>query len=700
MAGNTETHKANRLIHETSPYLLQHAYNPVDWFPWGDEAFAKARKENKPIFLSIGYSTCHWCHVMERESFENNDVAAIMNGYFVCIKVDREERPDIDHIYMAAVQATTGSGGWPMSVWLTPDLKPFYCGTYFPPDARYGRPGFKELLQQVHDVWETNRDAVVAQAGQIAESVGQYTAIAGDGSPGHALDDAPLRLGFEQFRSSYDEVNGGFGGAPKFPRPVALNFLFRFFARAQAGALAPEAGKARDMALHTLRAMGEGGMFDQLGGGFHRYSVDERWLVSHFEKMLYDQAQLVCSYIDAYQITQEPFYADIARRTCDYLLRDMTSPDGGFYSAEDADSEGVEGKFYVWTQDEIDKIIGDKDKADVFCRYYGVEPEGNWEDSNNLLRVALTVAQTAKLFHRSDKDVTAILELGRAKLFAAREKRVRPRRDEKVLTAWNGLMISALSRAAQALDEPRYREAAERAARHLVANRLKDGKLTRTVTVPAMVEDYAFLGNGLMDLYEADFNPQWLVTATKLADTMLAQFYDAKAGGFYQTDGRDPSVIVRAKEDYDGAEPSGNSMAALLLLRLAQFTDRADYREAAEKTLRLFGDHLRKAPSTVPQMLCVLDFYLSKLKQIVIAGKAGAADTQAMLHAVRARYLPNAIVILADGGESQGSLTKFLPFLETIEPVDGKATAYVCVNYACQLPTNDRGKLAELLGWQ
>ena len=691
MAGSTETHKANRLIHETSPYLLQHAYNPVDWFPWGDEAFARARQENKPIFLSIGYSTCHWCHVMERESFENDDVAAIMNKYFVCIKVDREERPDIDRIYMTAVQATTGSGGWPMSVWLTPDLKPFLCGTYFPPDGRYGRPGFKESLQRVHDVWEANHDAVVAQAVQIAESVGQYATIAGDGSPGPALDDAPLRLGLEQFRSSYDEVNGGFGSAPKFPRPVGLNFLFRCLARTNEAA-------TRDMALHTLRGMGEGGMFDQLSGGFHRYSVDERWLVSHFEKMLYDQAQLVSSYIDAYQITHDPFYADIARRTCDYVLRRMAGPDGGFYSAEDADSEGVEGKFYVWTRDEIDKIIGDKDRSDVFCRYYGVEHEGNWEDRNNVLHVALTVEETAKLFHKSEKDVTAILEAGRAKLFVAREKRVRPHRDEKVLTAWNGLMISALARAAQALDEPKYRDAAERAARYLVANRVKDGKLTRTATVPAMVEDYAFLGNGLVDLYEADFDPQWLVTATRLADTMLAQFYDAKAGGFFQTDGRDPSVIVRAKEDYDGAEPSGNSMAELLLLRLAQFTDRTDYRDAVEKTLQLFGDHLRKAPSTVPQMLCVLDFYLSKPKQIVIAGKAGAADTQAMLRAVRERYLPNAIVILADGGESQKALAKFLPFLETIEPVGGKATAYVCVNYACQLPTNDRGKLAELLG--
>ena len=690
MGDDTTTRKPNRLIHEKSPYLLQHAYNPVDWYPWGEEAFARARKENKPIFLSIGYSTCHWCHVMERESFENVDIAATMNKYFVCIKVDREERPDIDKVYMTAVQATTGSGGWPMSVWLTPELKPFFCGTYFPPDSRYGRPGFKDLLQRVHDVWEGNHDGVLAQAGKIVETINQYSSVGTNSSPNHSLDDAPLSAGFDQFRTSYDSVHGGFSMAPKFPRPVALNFLFRYQARTNEVA-------AREMALHTLRAMGEGGLFDQLGGGFHRYSVDQKWLVSHFEKMLYDQAQLVSSYIDAYQVTHDPFYADIARRTSDYVLRDMTSPEGGFYSAEDADSEGVEGKFYVWTRDEIGKIIRDKDKADIFCRYYGVESDGNWEHGNNVLHVTLTLAETAKEFHKSEKEVAAILEEGRAKLFAAREKRVRPHRDEKILTAWNGLMISAFARTAQAVDEPRYRAAAEQAARYILANRLKDGKLTRTATVSAMVEDYAFFGNGLMDLYEADFDPQWLRKATELADAMLAQFYDVKEGGFFQTDGRDASVIVRSKEDYDGAEPSGNSMATLLLLRLAQFTDRADYRNVAEKTLRLFSSHLGKAPQVVPQMLCALDFYLSKPKQIVIAGKAEATDTIAMLRALHERYLPNAIVILADGGESQKALVKLLPFLETIKPMDGKATAYVCVNYACQLPTSDLSQMLALL---
>ena len=741
MAGEPTTHKPNRLVHETSPYLLQHAYNPVDWYPWGAEAFARARQENKPIFLSIGYSTCHWCHVMERESFENEDVAALMNQYFVCIKVDREERPDIDKIYMTAVQATTGSGGWPMSVWLTPDLKPFYCGTYFPPETRYGRPGFKELLQRVHDVWEANHDGVIAQANQITEALAQHATLRQPDvarSPDHAttneeIDATPLRLGFEQFRGSYDQEHGGFGGAPKFPRPVTLNFLFRYYTRTQAGTPVPpqagtpqrgsvqapvlsEATKAREMALHTLRAMGEGGLFDQLGGGFHRYSIDERWLVSHFEKMLYDQAQLLGSYLDAYQITHDPFYADIARRTCDYVLRDMTGPDGGFYSAEDADSEGVEGKFYVWTREEVEKVLRgspapggatgraedgpptmDKDAIDIFCHCYGVEREGNWEHGNNVLHVA--EPEAGKFAGE------------RQKLLAVREKRVRPHRDDKVLTAWNGLMISALARAAQVLPESGsglsaatvvalrplphssdYLTAGQRAARYVLARRFKVGRLMRSETVPAMVEDYAFFANGLVDLYETDFDPQWLRKAIELSDTMLKLFYDPKDGGFFQTDGRDASVLVRSKEDYDGAEPSGNSMATLLLLRLAQFTDRAEYRAAAEKTLRLFGDHLHKAPHVVPQMLCALDFYLSKPKQIVIVGQPDAADTRTMLHAIHERFLPNKIVLLADD-----RLTPLLPYAKDMKMVDGKATAYVCVNYACQLPTTDLTQLQKSL---
>ncbi len=710
MTADHSTRKPNRLVHEKSPYLLQHAYNPVDWFPWGEEAFAKARQENKPIFLSIGYSTCHWCHVMERESFENDAIAALMNAYFICIKLDREERPDIDKIYMTAVQATTGSGGWPMSVWLTPELKPFFCGTYFPPDSRYGRPGFKQLIEKLHEVWESNHDGILAQAKDITATIEQHSGLSGgDKLP----DESPLRLGYEQFRGSFDETHGGFGGAPKFPRPVTLNFLFRYFARTGEQ-------KARDMALQTLRAMGEGGMFDQLGGGFHRYSVDERWLVSHFEKMLYDQAQLVSSYIDAYQITRDPFYADIARRTCDYVLRDMTSPDGGFYSAEDADSEGVEGKFYVWTREEVEQVLAvggsgipaatpqtpsttrrDKnvaptsptEPADLFCRAYDVDRPGNWEHGLNVLHVAMHPLPD--------------LADSRQKLFAVREKRVRPHRDEKILTSWNGLMISALCRAAQALDEPRYRQAAERAAGFIRSRHYRAGKLSRTETAPAVVDDYAFFANGLVDLYETTFEPQWLMKARELADTMIELFYDRERGGFFMTDGRDPSVIVRAKEDYDGAEPSGNSMAALLLLRLAEFTGdsvaavgdrggeggraqraRLQYREIAEKTLAAFTTHLNRAPHAVPQMLCALDFALGKPKQIVLAGARDAEETRAMIRAVHQTFLPNKVLLFAeDGGK----------FAQALKPIDGKTTAYVCENFTCQLPTTDLQQFKTLL---
>jgi uncharacterized protein YyaL (SSP411 family) len=632
----------NRLIHERSPYLQQHAHNPVDWFPWGEEAFANACRENKPIFLSIGYSTCHWCHVMERESFENEEIAALMNEHFVSIKVDREERPDIDKIYMTATQATTGGGGWPMSVWLTPDLKPFYCGTYFPPDARWGRPGFRETLQRIHEVWESNQAGILDQANRLTEMVAEQTRLAPRGGK---LDAAPLQLGLEQFRAGYDATNGGFGGAPKFPRPAVLNLLFR-------------AG-GTDMALHTLRRMGVGGIFDHLGGGFHRYSVDERWLVSHFEKMLYDQAQLVSSYIDAYQITHDLFFADVARRTCDYVLRDMTSPDGGFYSAEDADSEGIEGRFYVWTRAEVEKILGDK--AAAFCRAYDVDTPGNWEDGKNVLHCVMPGNFAEE----------------RAKLFAVRQRRVRPHRDEKIITAWNGLMISALACAAQTLNEPRYLAAAQKAARLVY----RDGKITRSGGVRAILDDYAFLANAFVDLYETDFDAGWLRCATGLAETMLKKFYAPTDGGFFMTDGEDPSVLVRVKEDYDGAEPSGNSIATLLLLRLAQITGNERYDAAARQTLQLFSAHLNRAPHAVPQMLCALDFALGKPRQIVLAGK----PSDAMLRAIRDRYLPNKVVMMASEQKEPRPL------------IDGKPTAYVCEDFACKLPTNDPERLKKLL---
>ena len=630
----------NRLIHESSPYLRQHAHNPVDWFPWGAEAFAKARAEHKPNFLALGYSTFHWCHVTAHESFENAVVADVLNQYFVAIKVDREERPDLDKIYMTATQATTGSGGWPMSVWLTHDLRPFFCGTYFPPAT------FQPLLLRIHEVWKNHQADLVAKAGEITDTLTQFITVNRTGPA--VLDDAPLRLGLEQFRANYDATHGGFGGAPKFPRPVGLNFLFHV--------------GGRDMALHTLSKMGEGGLFDQLGGGFHRYSVDDRWLVSHFEKMLYDQAQLVSSYLDAYQATGYAAFADIARRTCDYVLRDLTSPDGGFYAAEDADSEGVEGKFYVWTRAEIDALLGDR--AAAFCRAYDVDSAGNWEAGKNILHVA------------EPGDFAAEREI----LLAARAKRIRPHRDEKIITAWNGLMISALSRSAQILDDARYLAAAQRAARHLLAD-----KLIRAGNVPAMLDDYACLANALVDLYETDFDAGWLTQAVGLAATILRQFYDPADGGFYMTDGADPSVILRVKDEHDGAEPAGNSIATRGLLRLALITDRPEFRDAAERTLKLFGPRLNSTPYAVPEMLCALDFALGQPKQIVIAGQPGAPDTQALLRVVRRRYLPNKVVLLArDQSPPRAMLA-------------GKATAYVCVDRTCRLPATTPDGLAKLI---
>ena len=603
----------NRLAHASSPYLRQHAQNPVDWFPWGEEAFAKARAENKPIFLSIGYSACHWCHVMERESFENPSLAGILNDGFVAIKVDREERPDLDHIYMTAVQATTGHGGWPMSVWLTPDRQPFYCGTYFQPHM------FIAVLHRIHEVWETNHDGVVGQASQITDALREHLAA---GKPG-TLDGEALRDGVKWFRQTYDRVHGGFGGAPKFPRPVVFNFLLR--------------GAGREMALHTLRKMGQGGMFDQLGGGFHRYSVDERWLVSHFEKMLYDQAQLVVSYCEAYQITGEPFFAEIARRTCEYVLRDLTSPDGAFYSAEDADSEGVEGKFYVWTRAEIEAVLGDR--AAAFGAAYGVTEEGNWEHGLNVLHV------------------TGVDTGDRARLLAARAQRVRPHRDEKVLTSWNGLMISALCQAG--LPGP-----AERAAKFLWEHRWRDGQLFRTETIPGLLDDYANFALGLLDLHEVSLEPAWRVAAEQVTDALVRLFGDEAAGGFFQTDGNDPSVLIRAKDNYDGAEPSGNAQAMRLLLRLGRG-------ELAERTLAAFGETMQQMPHAVPQMLCALDWHLHGPVVVTVD------ESRALLPVVHECYVPNRVV----------RLDAALP----------ARSAQVCRGQVCQLPVTAAAALRELL---
>jgi len=699
----------NRLASERSPYLLQHAHNPVDWFPWGPEAFEKARREDKPIFLSIGYSTCHWCHVMERESFENEDIAALLNRDFVPIKVDREERPDVDRIYMTFVQATTGGGGWPMSVWLTPDLQPFFGGTYFPPEARYGHPGFASILTQVAAAWAADRGQIVDSARDIVEDLRQHVAVEA-GRVG-AIDRAILDSGFFAFRRSFDTRLGGFGPAPKFPRPSVHNFLLRYHARTKN----PE---ALDMALLTLREMAKGGMHDQLGGGFHRYSVDERWFVPHFEKMLYDQAQLAISCLEAFQASGDPQYAATARRIFDYVLRDMTGPDGGFYSAEDADSAAdpahpdlkSEGAFYIWSANEIRERAG-QPAADWFCYRYGVEAGGNVADDphgefagKNILYQAHTEEETARRFGRPLEEVRAGLEQAEAVLLEARYQRARPHLDDKVLTAWNGLMISAFARGGAILEEPRYAAAARRAAEFLVA-RVYDsqsGALLRRwrqgeAAIPAFLDDYALFAQGLLDLYEAQFDRRDLELAIRLTEKQMELFEDPEHGAFFSSAADDRSLVMRVKEDYDGAEPSGNSVAAMNLLRLAGFTNRAGFRESAEKTLAAFASRLAAAPSALPQMLAACEWLLGEPREIVLVGDRGDAGTEALLRALHSRFVPNRVVMLVDSPEARRALAAGIPSIEFMEKVEGRASAYVCRNYACQLPVTESEKLAELI---
>ncbi|MBI3678850.1 MAG: thioredoxin domain-containing protein [Acidobacteria bacterium] len=685
----------NRLIHEKSPYLLQHAHNPVDWQPWGEEAFHKARTEDKPIFLSIGYSTCHWCHVMERESFESEEIAHLMNRSFVPIKVDREERPDVDRIYMSFVQATTGGGGWPMSVWLTPDLKPFYGGTYFPPDNRYGRPGFGTLLEHIAKSWQSDRARILESSGDITRQLGEMLAAK---APPAVLDESALESCYYALRRSFDPQWGGFGGAPKFPRPVQFDFLFRYYWRTHQQ-------EALDMALVTLREMYKGGMYDQLGGGFHRYSVDARWFVPHFEKMLYDQAQLAIAYLEAYQISQDAFYAQIARETLDYVLRDMTDVRGGFYSAEDADSvidpadpkHKGEGAFYIWSAQEIDELLR-KPESEWFCYRFGVEPGGNVaEDAHgeftarNIFFQAHTIEETARHFGVSETEVESALAGASAQLMARRGQRVRPHLDDKILAGWNGLMISAFAKGAQALGSRRYLEAAQKAAAFVLSEMTRGDILLRRyredeAAIPGFLDDYAFFAQGLLDLYEADFEVAHLKQAERLTRKMLELFEDPD-GGFYSTATDEEALLMRLKDDYDGAEPSGNSIAILNLLRLEHITRDAAFGDAARRAFRHFAGRLQSAAITLPRMLAAYMFTLARPKQIVIAG-----DAQAMLAEIRRRFLPHAITLLA--GES---LAEWLPAVRDMRPVDGKAAAYVCENFTCQLPATDVGELARLL---
>jgi uncharacterized protein YyaL (SSP411 family) len=713
----------NRLAREKSPYLLQHAHNPVDWYPWGEEAFAKARRENKPIFLSIGYSTCHWCHVMAQESFENEETAALMNREFVNIKVDREERPDVDRVYMTFVQATTGGGGWPMSVWLTPDLKPFVGGTYFPPIDRYGQPGFSKVLERIAAAWKQDHAKIADQGSKIVEALRESQNAQPEAAA--RIDNQLFQTAYEQLSRSFDEKEGGFATAPKFPRPVALNFLTRFYARDPKG----DSGKhALEMDLVTLRKMAAGGMHDHLGGGFHRYSVDRYWHVPHFEKMLYDQAQLANAYIDAFQITQDRQYAEVARDILDYVARDITSTEGGFFSAEDADSlfeqgrpEHGEGAFYIWTEKQVDAALGE-DSA-VFKFHYGVQAHGNAPEGSdpqdefhgkNILIERHTVAETAKHFKKTEDEVRQSLGRGREKLLSIRDKRPRPHLDDKIIAAWNGLMISAYARAAQVLDEPRYLDAATRAAKFLRANLYDDKSklLFRNYRegrsqIEGFADDYAFAIQGLLDLYEDSFDIEWLKFAIELQGTQDRLFYDEKNGGYFSTSGRDTSVVLRMKDDNDSAEPAASSVAAVNLLRLAQFRDDKQFEDRAKKTINAFAPTLSHFASAMPQMLVALDYSLAKPRQIVIAGPpsprsgvAGKIDneaTKALLKEVHRHFIPNRILILTDDGEGQKFFSEKNEAIRAMSPIDGKPAAYVCENFTCKAPVTDPKALRDLL---
>ena len=699
--------KSNRLIHEKSPYLLQHAFNPVDWFPWGEEAFAKAHSEDKPIFLSIGYSTCYWCHVMEREVFEDTAIARLMNSKLVCIKVDREERPDIDRVYMTAVQAITGSGGWPMSVFMTADRKPFFGGTYIPPRAQYGRPGFPDLVNRIDELWHHERSKLLESSDQITEMLKAHA----DTSSPAALNESVLHAAYLQFLDHYDSSYAGFGGAPKFPRPAAFNFLLRYYARTGQDS-------ALGMTLATLRAMANGGMYDHIGGGFHRYSVDAQWRVPHFEKMLYDQAQLVVTYLEAYQISHDEFFARTARDILDYVVRNLRDPQGGFYSAEDAESalddshpeEKEEGTCYLWTASEIDHYL-DQEQAGVVKYYYGVEDSGNALHDpqhvfmgKNILYVAHTIEQTAGAFKKSPEQITSLLAAARTKLFAEREKRPRPHLDDKIITAWNGLMISAFGKAYQVLGEKAYLDAALDAAQfieaklhdpqtHHLFRRYRDGD----ARFEGGLQDYAFLIQGFLDLYESSFNIHWLDQAIHLTTEQIALFSDGAGGGFFDISGSDTTILMKTKEDYDGAEPTGNSVAALNLLRLAHMTDNSEWRKLAGQTMATFGTRLGHVPESAPQMLVALEWSLSTPKEIIIAGNVASDDTRALLSEIHHRYLPTKVVLLLDSEASRSRITQFLPVAEQMRKLEGKATAYICENYACQLPTTDRTVVGQLL---
>jgi uncharacterized protein YyaL (SSP411 family) len=701
----------NRLAHEKSPYLLQHAGNPVDWYPWGDEAFARAAREQKPIFLSIGYSTCHWCHVMERESFEDETIAEVLNREYVAIKVDREERPDVDRVYMAFVQATTGSGGWPMSVWLTPELRPIYGGTYFPPSSQGGRPGFREVLEEIARAWRENRLGVTEAAGQLTAQLQAMSAMR-RGERG-VPDRGVLEDAAHEFARLFDAARGGFGSAPKFPRPAELLFLLREHART-GDAL------ALTMVEKTLLAMASGGLRDHLGGGFHRYAVDADWRVPHFEKMLYDQAQLVLVFLEAYQATGNETYADVARDTLAYVVRDMRHPAGAFYSAEDADSvpshqagesrpTKAEGAFYLWSHDDVGRLIGPD--APLVCARFGIEPEGNapFDPHHefaglNILYQASDIEELAREYRHDVREITARLDWARQHMLTARAGRPRPQLDDKVLTAWNGLMMAAFARAGRVLGDRAYLQMAEDAARFIrekmwdqaarnLSRRFRDGD----AAIPAYADDYAFLIWGLLELFQAGGESEWLAWAIDLQHRQDELFWDGSSGGWFSTTGDDPSVLLRMKEDYDGAEPAASSIGVLNLIVLWRLTGDEQWGRDVEALLAAFGAQMTGRGRAVPMMLCALAAYHAAPQQLVVVGPADDPGTAALAAVSGRTYLPFAVFANLEPDADRTGLAALCPDLATMGMVGGVATAYWCCDYVCQAPVTDAKGLRGLL---
>ncbi|MBI4595234.1 MAG: thioredoxin domain-containing protein [Candidatus Tectomicrobia bacterium] len=679
----------NRLALETSPYLLQHAHNPADWFPWGEEAFAKAQKENKPVLLSIGYSSCHWCHVMERESFENEEIAELMNRYFVSIKVDREERPDLDSIYMNCVQMLTGQGGWPMTLFLTPDGVPFYGGTYFPPDDQRGLPGFKRVMMTIAEIYSKNPKQVQESANSILEKLKEMDHLT---QTDVSISETLIETAFRKLSQGFDYRYGGFGTAPKFPNAMNLSFFLRYFHRFKNES-------ALEMADSSLQKMAEGGIYDQIGGGFHRYTVDERWLVPHFEKMLYDNALLISLYTEAYLITKNSLYQRIAEESLDYAIREMMGEKGEFYSTQDADSEGKEGKFYIWTLQEINSILGGKE-GDIFCRYYGVTEAGNFE-GKNILTSPRTYDQVARQLEISPDIVKGVLGSARRKIMAARELRTKPGRDEKALASWNGLMLSAISKAARVFNRSDYLQRAEENGNFLLSYLYKNGRLLHSykdgqAKVNGYLDDYACVIDAFMELYQSTFESKWLKKAIELNTTMIDLFWDEEKGALFYTSRDHEKLIARMKDFYDNAVPSGNSVAAMNLLKLAVITGRDEYRRKAEKIFQPAYEMVSRFPSAFGYLLSALDFYFDSVKEIVVIGGKDNQTVEQFRKIINNNYLPNGVVLFSPPGNRE--LGDVIPLLEGKTLIEGKAAVYVCENFTCKEPVTTIESLKNLLG--